>query len=35
MLDRLISFNEFHDIVGLEQKYALDAKYRTDPPKEK
>ena len=35
MLDRLISFNEFHDIVGLEQKYALDAKYRSDPQGEK
>lgn len=30
ILDRLIPFNEFHEIVGLEQKYALDAKYRTD-----
>jgi len=28
MMDRLISFNEFHEIVGLEEKYALDAKYR-------
>ncbi len=29
ILDSLISFNEFHDIMGLEQKYALDAKYRS------
>lgn len=29
MLDRLISFTEFHEIVGLEQKYALDAHYKT------
>lgn len=29
MLDRLIPFNEFHEIVGLEQKYELDAKYRS------
>jgi len=29
MLDRLISFSEFHEIVGLEQKYALDAQYKT------
>jgi len=28
MLDRLISFSEFHEIVGLEQKYALDAQYK-------
>lgn len=28
ILDRLISFNEFHDIVGLEQKYALAAQYK-------
>ena len=28
MLDQLISFNEFHEIVGLEQKYALDGRYR-------
>jgi methylisocitrate lyase len=32
ILDRLISFNDFYEIVGLEQKYALDAKYRSDPP---
>jgi 2-methylisocitrate lyase-like PEP mutase family enzyme len=31
-LDRLLSFDEFHDLVGLEEKYALDARYaaRTD-----
>jgi 2,3-dimethylmalate lyase len=29
IIDRLISFEEFHDIIGLEEKYALDAKYRT------
>jgi 2-methylisocitrate lyase-like PEP mutase family enzyme len=29
MLDRLIPFDEFHEIVGLEQKYELDAKYRS------
>jgi methylisocitrate lyase len=29
MLDRLISFSEFHDIIGLEKKYALDAHYKT------
>lgn len=29
MMDRLISFEEFHDIIGLEEKYALDAKYRS------
>lgn len=29
ILDCLISFNEFHDIVGLEEKYALDSKYRS------
>ncbi|MGH7828945.1 MAG: isocitrate lyase/PEP mutase family protein, partial [Candidatus Binatia bacterium] len=31
VLDRLIPFNDFHEIVGLEQKYALDAKYRAGP----
>ena len=31
ILDRLIPFNDFHEIVGLEQKYALDAKYRAGP----
>jgi methylisocitrate lyase len=29
MMARLISFDEFHDIVGLENKYALDAKYKS------
>jgi methylisocitrate lyase len=29
VMDRLISFEEFHDIIGLEEKYALDAKYRS------
>lgn len=29
-LDRLITFDEFHDLVGLEEKYALDAKYSSD-----
>jgi methylisocitrate lyase len=29
ILDQLISFDEFHDIVGLEEKYALDARYRS------
>ena len=29
MLDRLISFDEFHKIVGLEEKYALDARFRS------
>ncbi|MGH7772483.1 MAG: isocitrate lyase/PEP mutase family protein [Candidatus Binatia bacterium] len=29
IMERLISFNEFHDIVGLEQKYSLDEKYRS------
>lgn len=28
IIGKLISFNEFHDIVGLEEKYALDAQYR-------
>jgi methylisocitrate lyase len=28
VMDRLISFEEFNDIIGLEEKYALDAKYR-------
>ncbi|MGH7845212.1 MAG: isocitrate lyase/PEP mutase family protein [Candidatus Binatia bacterium] len=27
-MDRLISFDEFHDIMGLHEKYALDAKYK-------
>lgn len=29
MIDRLLPFEEFHAIVGLEEKYALDAKYRS------
>jgi methylisocitrate lyase len=29
IMDRLISFEEFHEIVGLEEKYALDTKYRS------
>jgi methylisocitrate lyase len=29
IMDRLISFEDFHDIVGLEEKYALDAKYKS------
>lgn len=29
IIDRLISFNEFHEIVGLEEKYALDARYKS------
>ena len=29
-LDKLITFDEFHDLVGLEEKYALDAKYKSD-----
>lgn len=29
-LDRLVTFDEFHDLVGLEEKYALDAKYSAD-----
>ena len=28
IMDRLISFDEFHDIIGLNEKYALDAKYK-------
>ncbi|OGP81867.1 MAG: hypothetical protein A2Y95_05375 [Deltaproteobacteria bacterium RBG_13_65_10] len=27
ILDRLLPFDEFHDLVRLEEKYALDAKY--------
>ncbi len=30
VLDRLLPFDEFHDLVGLEEKYALDAKYAGD-----
>jgi 2,3-dimethylmalate lyase len=29
ILDRLMPFNEFNSIVGLEEKYALDEKYRS------
>jgi 2-methylisocitrate lyase-like PEP mutase family enzyme len=29
MLDHLMPFNEFNGIVGLDEKYALDVKYRT------
>lgn len=29
VMDRLIPFEEFHDIIGLEEKYALDAKYKS------
>ncbi len=28
VLDRLMPFDEFNDIVGLNQKYAIDAKYK-------
>lgn len=28
LMDRLIPFNEFHQIVGLEEKYALDERYK-------
>lgn len=29
ILDRLMPFDEFNEIVGLDEKYALDAKYRS------
>ena len=29
LMDGLLPFDDFHDIVGLEEKYALDEKYRT------
>ena len=29
LMDRLLPFDEFHEIVGLEEKYALDEKYRS------
>lgn len=29
LMDGLLPFDDFHDIVGLEAKYALDEKYRT------
>jgi 2-methylisocitrate lyase-like PEP mutase family enzyme len=28
IMDRLIPFEEFHDIIGLKEKYALDEKYK-------
>ena len=28
ILDRLMAFNQFNEIVGLKEKYALDAKYK-------
>jgi 2-methylisocitrate lyase-like PEP mutase family enzyme len=28
ILDRLMPFDEFNNIVGLNEKYALDAKYK-------
>lgn len=28
ILNRLMPFNQFNDLVGLEEKYALDAKYK-------
>ena len=28
ILDRLMPFDEFNQIVGLNEKYALDAKYK-------
>ena len=28
IMDRLISFEDFHDIIGLKEKYALDDKYQ-------
>jgi 2-methylisocitrate lyase-like PEP mutase family enzyme len=29
ILDRLVSFDEFNEIVGLQEKYALDARYKS------
>jgi methylisocitrate lyase len=29
IMDRLISFEDFHDIIGLKEKYALDEKYKS------
>ncbi len=29
-LDSLITFDEFHDLMGLDEKFALDAKYTSD-----
>jgi len=28
ILDRLMPFDDFNRVVGLEEKYALDAKYK-------
>jgi 2-methylisocitrate lyase-like PEP mutase family enzyme len=28
MMDRLMPFDEFHEIIGLDEKYAVDAKYK-------
>jgi hypothetical protein len=28
-LDRLLPFQQFHDIIGLDDYYKLDEKYRT------
>jgi 2-methylisocitrate lyase-like PEP mutase family enzyme len=28
ILDRLMPFDEFNNIIGLNEKYALDAKYK-------
>ena len=29
IMERLISFEDFHDIIGLKEKYALDEKYKS------
>jgi hypothetical protein len=29
ILEKLMPFNEFNEIVGLKEKYALDSKYKT------
>ena len=29
ILNRLMAFDDFNEIVGLNEKYALDAKYRS------
>jgi 2,3-dimethylmalate lyase len=29
ILDRLMPFDEFNEIVGLEEKYSLDQRYRS------
>lgn len=29
MIDRLLPFHEFHEIVGLEEKYEIDVRYRS------